>query len=362
MAAAGEHRDHRSHHGLYHDFHSERLLRADRESRDRSYGIRDRRVGVRFRIGVAAPAILRALSRISHYDRPERSFHQEDCLSEYHQYRRSGQRARRIAVTDRNQPRPTTFIYAAHSISSGVLRSREAAIVALCPVCRYYNSRTGLRRIHGDGLVDSTLSAAGLILSSMEHIIRQYSLEAGALEAQYIEEYFTEFRGKKTAEEIIDRLKDREHLILVSMAPSNDDGTLSPVAYKIGHELRSQETNIQLSDLVSQLREVVDFSNRKIFYSWIGGTRQEWRGQGRYRALTEQQEDWAHAHGYHELVVKTKNRFYPMRATLDHLNFDVIKFQRHLRDNRESKVYLSKKIAAEVLNQHRTTRSVVEAA
>src|SRR5207249_5641029 len=79
----------------------------------------------------------------------------------------------------------------------------------------------------------------------MEHIIRQYSLEAGALEAQYIEEYFTEFRGKKTAEEIIDRLKDREHLILVSMAPSNDDGTLSPVAYKIGHELRSQETNIQ---------------------------------------------------------------------------------------------------------------------
>ncbi len=213
-----------------------------------------------------------------------------------------------------------------------------------------------------DGLVDSTLSAAGLIVSSMEHIIRQYSLEAGALEAQYIEEYFTEFRQKKTAEEIIDRLKNREHLILVSMAPSDDDGTLTPVAYKIGHELRSQETNIKLSDLVSQLREVVDFSNRKIFYSWIGGTRQEWRCQGRYRALTEQQEEWVHAHGYHELVVKTKNRFYPMRATLDHLNFDVIKFQRHLRDNRESKVYLSKKIAAEVLNQHRTTRSVVEAA
>src|SRR5437867_13343664 len=96
----------------------------------------------------------------------------------------------------------------------------------------------------------------------MEHIIRQYSLEAGALEAQYIEEYFTEFRRKKTAEEIIDRLKDREHLILVSMAPPDDDGTLTPVAYKIGHELRSQEANIMLSDLVSQLREVVDFSNR----------------------------------------------------------------------------------------------------
>src|SRR4030095_9681173 len=194
----------------------------------------------------------------------------------------------------------------------------------------------------------------------MEHIIQQYTLEPGALEAQYIEEYFTEFRKKKTVEEIIARLRDREHLILMSMA-EDDDGTLIPVAYKIGHELKAQESGIQLSELVAELRDVVEFPNRKIFYSWIGGTRDEWRGQGRYRALTEQQEEWAHAHGYNELVVKTKNRFYGMRATLDHLNFDVIKFQRHLRDNRESKVYLSKKIGAEVLNQHQTTRSVVEA-
>src|SRR5207245_11110570 len=100
----------------------------------------------------------------------------------------------------------------------------------------------------------------------MEHIIRQYSLEAGALEAQYIEEYFTEFRRKKTAEEIIDRLKDREHLILVSMAPPDDDGTLTPVAYKIGHELRSQEVHIMLSYLVITIRAGVGFSHRNIFY------------------------------------------------------------------------------------------------
>src|SRR5262252_5929254 len=195
----------------------------------------------------------------------------------------------------------------------------------------------------------------------MEHIIRQYSLESGALEAQYIEEHFTEFRNKKTADEILGRLRDREHLILMSMA-EDDEGVLIPVAYKIGHELRSTETNLKLSDLVNELRDVVEFSNRKVFYSWIGGTRHEWRGQGRYRALTEQQEEWAHAHGFHELIVKTKNRFYGMRATLDHLNFDVIKFQRHLRDNRESKVYLSKKIGAEVLGKHQTSRSVVDAA
>jgi GNAT superfamily N-acetyltransferase len=195
----------------------------------------------------------------------------------------------------------------------------------------------------------------------MEHIIRQYSLEPGSLEAQYIEEYFTEFRNKKTVEEIIERLRDREHLILVSMA-EDDEGVLIPVAYKIGHELKAQEKNIKLTELVNELRDVVEFQNRKVFYSWIGGTRADWRGQGRYRALTEQQEEWAHAHGYHELVVKTKNRFYPMRATLDHLNFDVIKFQRHLKDNRDSKLYLSKKIGAEVLNQHQTSRSVVDAA
>jgi hypothetical protein len=197
----------------------------------------------------------------------------------------------------------------------------------------------------------------------MEHVIRQYTLEPGALEAQYIEEYFTEFRKKKTADEIIQRLKDREHLILLSMAPSeDDDGVLIPVAYKIGHQLRGDETGLKLKDLLGELRDVVEFHNRKIFYSWIGGTRAEWRGQGHYRALTEQQEEWAHAHGYHELVVKTKNRFYGMRATLDHLNFDVIKFQRHLHDNKDSKVYVSKKLAAEVLRQHQTTRSVVEAA
>jgi len=195
----------------------------------------------------------------------------------------------------------------------------------------------------------------------MEHVIRQYSLESGALEAQYIEEYFTEFRNKKTSDEIIARLKDREHLILLSMA-EDDEGILMPVAYKIGHELRSNEQSIKLSDLITELRDVVEFPNRKVFYSWIGGTRKEWRGQGRYRALTEQQEEWAHAHGYNELVVKTKNRFYGMRATLDHLNFDVIKFQRHLKDNGESKVYLSKKLAAEVLNKHQTSRSVVDAA
>jgi hypothetical protein len=51
-----------------------------------------------------------------------------------------------------------------------------------------------------------------------------------------------------------------------------------------------------------------------------------------------------------------------MRATLDHLRFDVIKFETDARANSESKVYLSKKIGTDVLKQHQTSRSVVEAA
>src|SRR5256885_9476238 len=49
------------------------------------------------------------------------------------------------------------------------------------------------------------------------------------------------------------------------------------------------------------------FPYTTLFRSWIGGTRAEWRGQGRYRALTEQQEEWAHAQGFHELVVDRKS-------------------------------------------------------
>ena len=193
----------------------------------------------------------------------------------------------------------------------------------------------------------------------MKHVVWQYGLEQGALEIQYIEENFSEFRNKKTADEIIARLSDRECLILLSMASATEDDTeLIPVAFKVGHELREFETQAKLVDLVRELSGCVQFSDRKIFYSWIGGTRQDWRGQGHYRALTEQQEEWAHQHGYHELVVKTKNKFYPMRSTLDHLRFNVIKLQPNLDDNRESKLFLSKRIAAELLESHRTERMI----
>ena len=196
----------------------------------------------------------------------------------------------------------------------------------------------------------------------MEYLIKQYPLDTGALEIQYIEEFFGEFPRKKTAAEIINRLRDRECLILMAEAPLPDDpGMIVPVSFKVVHELRLHETEPKLVDLVARLSDCVQFEGRKVLYSWVGGTRRDWRGQGHFRALTEESEAWAHSTGFHEVVVKTKNRFYDMRGTLDQLEFNVIKYEVHPTDNRESKVYLSKPLTSDVLRSHTSTRTVVYA-
>jgi hypothetical protein len=196
----------------------------------------------------------------------------------------------------------------------------------------------------------------------VEYLIKQYPLDTGALEIQYIEEFFGEFPRKKTATEIAKRLRDREFLILMAEASLADDtGTVVPVAYKVVHELRARESEPKLRDLVARLNDCVRFDGRKVLYSWIGGTRRDWRGQGHFRALTEESEAWAHASGFHEVVVKTKNKFYDMRGTLDQLQFDVVKYEVHPSDNRESKVYLSKQLTSDVVRAHTSTRTVVYA-
>jgi hypothetical protein len=197
----------------------------------------------------------------------------------------------------------------------------------------------------------------------VEYLIKQYALEPGAWEIQYIEEYFGEFPRRKTAEEIITRLRDRESLILIAEAPLPDDpaGAPVPVSYKIVHEIRADESVTKLRDLVSRLEGSVNFNGRRILYQWIGGTRRDWRGQGHFRALTEESEVWAMGAGFEEVVVKTKNRYYDMRAVLAQLHFNVVKHDPHAIDSAESKVYLSKLLPAEVKRGHRSVRTVVYA-
>jgi hypothetical protein len=193
-----------------------------------------------------------------------------------------------------------------------------------------------------------------------EYLIRQYGLHQGALEIQYLEEYFLDFPRKKLASEVVQRLQNRDHQILMAEAPLPDDpGTIVPVSFKVAHELRCAEQDPKLADLVLQLEDVVEFDGRRVLYQWIGGTRKDWRGQGHFRALTEEQETWAVENGFDEIIAKTKNRFYEMRSTLAQLGFDIVRFVPHPANNAESKVFMSKKLGQHVLDSHRSRRSVV---
>lgn len=195
----------------------------------------------------------------------------------------------------------------------------------------------------------------GYNASVLEFQIREYPLQQGALEIQYIEEYFTEFPRKKSAAEILERLSDRTSLILMAEVPLPEDPSACiPVSFKVLHELREHESDPKMFDLVERIRDVVDFRGKKILYNWLGATRRDWRGQGFFRALSEQQEEWALDEGFDEIVVKTKNRYYDMRGTLDHLQYDVIKFEPHPEDNQESKVYLRKRLNERVRRSNRT--------
>ena len=193
----------------------------------------------------------------------------------------------------------------------------------------------------------------------MEYLIKQYGLQQGALEIQYIEEYFLDFPRKKTAAEVMARLGNRDHqLLMAETALPEDPSSVIPVSFKVAHELRGAESDPQLADLVAQLEDCVEFDGRRVLYQWIGGTRSDWRGQGHFRALTEEQESWAIDNGFDEIVAKTKNKFYEMRSTLAQLNFDVIRFVPHPLDSGESKVFLSKRLGQHVLDAHRSRRTV----
>ena len=99
----------------------------------------------------------------------------------------------------------------------------------------------------------------------LEYLIKQYGLHQGALEIQYIEEYFLDFPRKKLASEVIQRLSDRDHQILMAEAPlPSDPGSIVPVSFKVAHELRANESDPKLADLVLQLEDVVEFRDRQI--------------------------------------------------------------------------------------------------
>ena len=153
-------------------------------------------------------------------------------------------------------------------------------------------------------------------------------------------------QGQRKADPVVDALFDK---INAEMNPEKQKQLFTEFENRMADEA-----------IAINLGDYVQFQGRRVLYTWIGGTRRDWRGQGFFRALTEQQELWAIEQGFDEIVVKTKNKFYDMRGTLDHLRFEVVKYERNAADNAESKVYLSKKLLPEMISTHRSKKAVVQ--
>ena len=93
-------------------------------------------------------------------------------------------------------------------------------------------------------------------MSSPNYLIREYPLQQGALEIAYIEEFFNEFPDAQ--------VRGRDHLAARGARVPDPDGrgaaarrqrsTVVPVSYKVSHELRAEETDPKLADLVDRLR------------------------------------------------------------------------------------------------------------
>ena len=178
----------------------------------------------------------------------------------------------------------------------------------------------------------------------MEYHITQYDLEQGALEIQYIEEFFGEFPRKKTASEIIGRLGGRVHLILLATAPLPDDpGTVVPVSFKVAHEIKVPSAS--RSWPISSIASATTSSSRAGACSIPGSAAPGATGAARalpraHRAagvLGDRAPLQRNCGQDQEQVLRHARHARPSAV-------GGCEYERHGADNAESKVYLSKKL------------------
>lgn len=106
-------------------------------------------------------------------------------------------------------------------------------------------------------------------------------IAAGTIdEAIEVEAGIPEFDKGRSRQRYESRLATRKHLILI--AKDNN----RPVAFKVGFE-----------------------ETPTIVYSWLGGVIPGYRRMGLAQQLLEIQETWAESAGYHQIRVKSMNRF-----------------------------------------------------
>jgi hypothetical protein len=195
----------------------------------------------------------------------------------------------------------------------------------------------------------------------VEYHITHYDLEQGALEIQYIEEYFGEFPRKKTAAEIVRRLSDRPHLILIASGALPDDPgpcsrcrTRSPTKFApMSKEPSSQSWFIVFTTSCSS-------TDARCFIP--GSAARVEIGVGRAFPCSHRTAGaLGNRAGLRRGRRQDEEQVLRDAWTLDHLRFEVIKYERDPIDNAESKVYLSKRLHPELLERHRSSRTVVQA-
>jgi len=79
-----------------------------------------------------------------------------------------------------------------------------------------------------------------------------------------------------------------------------------------------------------------------IFYSWLGGVKEEFRKQGIGDELMRRQHNWCRKNGFQIIRTKTRNRFKPMLILNLRNEFDVVKVEPD--EQNELKIVLEKRL------------------
>ncbi len=127
----------------------------------------------------------------------------------------------------------------------------------------------------------------------MELVVRTGSLE----EVSNLDVQIPEFGGRNSKDRIRDRLRERDHLILIACL---DD---LPVAFKVGYGISKGE-----------------------FYSWIGAVLPAYRGREIAQKLLEEQERLVFEKGYWRISVKSMNRYRYMLMLLIKNDYQICGF------------------------------------
>ncbi|ACA84391.1 GNAT family N-acetyltransferase [Shewanella woodyi] len=82
------------------------------------------------------------------------------------------------------------------------------------------------------------------------------------------------------------------------------------------------------------------------FYSWLGGILPEFRGLGLAKQLLQTQERWAKEQGYHQIEVKTLNRFTSMLKMLISNQYQITNLKQDTDKLELNKISLQKSLVA----------------